>query len=488
MKKIIVFILLIFNWHGINAQNFERLFHTEFDSYATDVIQINHSYFVASIHVFEKFYPFENSTSELLKLDLNGNITKSLKFDFLNNHVKINKLIRVDDDIFLHGINSIDAYTFSQKAFIARIDTNLNIKYLQNYFIENVPFNIVDVVDYDSSNFLMYYLPGYPYYLALINKNNGSIELKTQKDYPFFSLIHLKNKNKIHLYPYNSFSFPFLSYDNTTFTIIDSVNFSSLNQVSKSKLMINDSTYFIASEYLKNTPPNYPDACWDFSIIKVNDSLNNITDFVYVTYPNTLSHKIAYNNALSFCQSDSNIIYYGGTYNFSLPEPTDFIKESRRFELLKIDRNGYFIDRKIFSNNNENYSLVMESLTATSDGGCIMVGWFWDYSQDNPVEKRSIYILKVDSLGNYNPSLNITKINQNPLIHLFPNPNSSRMMNITGIKGDETIFIYTIHGQLLKKIQAQNSLDLSDFSKGTYIFSIHSSNGDFIKNEKVILN
>jgi hypothetical protein len=252
--------------------------------------------------------------------------------------------------------------------------------------------------------------------------------------------------------------------------------------------MINDSTYFIASEYLKNTPPNYPDACWDFSIIKVNDSLNNITDFVYVTYPNTLSHKIAYNNALSFCQSDSNIIYYGGTYNFSLPEPTDFIKESRRFELLKIDRNGYFIDRKIFSNNNENYSLVMESLTATSDGGCIMVGWFWDYSQDNPVEKRSIYILKVDSLGNYNPSLNITKINQNPLIHLFPNPNSSKMMNITGIKGDETIFIYTIHGQLLKKIQAQNSLDLSDFSKGAYIFSIHSSNGDFIKNEKVILN
>jgi hypothetical protein len=487
MNKIIIIIFLIFNRFGLNAQTFECLIQNQFDSYAIDVIQINSSYFVATNNVFESINGFESTKSELLKLDSNGNLLNSLKFDFLNNHVRIKKLIRVDDDIFLHGVNSIAASSFSQKAFIARIDSNLNIKYLQNYFIENVAFSIMDITDYDSTNFLIYYLPGYPYYTALINKYNGSVELKTQKDYPFYSLIHLKNKNIIHLYVFNQFNFPILSLDNLDFNVIDSIYYQSITYAKKCKLIINDSTYFIASEYLKNTP-NYPDACWDLSVIKVNDSLNNINSIIYTTYPDTLGHHAANNNAFDFCKNNTNIIYYGGTYNYTIPFSSNFIKQRRRFELLKIDREGNFIDRKIFSYNIENYAVEMYSLSATADGGCIMVGSYWNYNEINPEEKRSIYILKVDSLGNFTPSLGIENVKNNErLISIYPNPNSNRILNITGYKTGEKILVYNLQGQLIKSMQAESKIDISDLSKGVYIFSIQSSEGENIKIEKMII-
>lgn len=488
MKKIIIIIIyILFNRFGLNAQTFERLIQNQFDSYAIDVIQINNSYFVATNNVYEKINGFESAKSELLKLDSNGNLINSLKFDFLNNHVRIKKLIRVDDDIFLHGVNSIAASSFSQKAFIARIDSNLNIKYLQNYFIENVAFSIMDITDYDSTSFLIYYLPGYPYYTALINKSNGGVELKTQKDYPFYSLIHIKNKNIIHLYVFNQFNFPILSLDNLNFNVIDSIYYQSITYAKKCKLIINDSTYIIASEYLKNTP-NYPDACWDMSVIKVNDSLNNINSIIYATYPDTLGHHVANNNAFDFCKIDTNIIYYGGTYNYTIPFSSDFIKQRRRFELLKIDIEGNFIDRKIFSNNNENYSVEMYSLAATTDGGCIMVGSYWNYSGINPEEKRSIYILKVDSLGNFTPSLGVENVkNDERVISLYPNPNSNRTLYITGYKSGENILVYNLHGQLIKSIQAESKIDISDLSNGVYIISLQSSEGESIKKEKIII-
>lgn len=488
MLKNILFLVFIINCLGTYAQNFERLFLNHFDSYATDVLQIGNAYYISCNNVSDNSNNIENIKSEIYKLDSDGNLVNIINFNFLNNHVKINRLINVNNDIFIYGINSVDASSFNQKAFIARIDTNLNIKYLQNYFTENVAYSFMYVTEFDSTNFLSYYLPGYPYYISLINKNNGSVELKKLRaDFPFYSLVYLKNKNLIHLYTFNQFSFPIISLDDINFDIIDSIYYQSLNYSKKSNLQINDSTYIIASEYLKNTPNN-PDAHWDLSIIKVNHELNNIEDIVYNSFPATLSHVGATTSAFAFCKSDSNIIYYGGTYNYTVPIPSDFVQQKRRFELLKIDRQGHFVDRKIFSNNNESYSVVMNSLYATNDGGCIMVGSYWDYGGPSPEQKRGVYVLKVDSLGNFSPSLHINKSNDiERNIYLFPNPNTDRTLNFKGFNIGDRIILYSIQGQLINNIPIEDRINLSDLSNGIYLYSILSKEGEIIKKDKLIL-
>lgn len=488
MMRNVLYVVFIILSLKISAQNFERLFFNTYDSYPSDVVQIGNNYFVSCIYVNNIINNQENNSSEIYKLDENGNLIKSLKFDFLNNHVRINKLLKINNDIFLYGINSLDISSFTQQAFIARIDTNLNIKYLQNYFTQNVAYSFINITDFDSTNFLSYYLPGYPYYVSLINKNNGSVELKKGRtDFPFYSLVYLKNKNRIHLYAYNQFSFPIISLDDTLFEVVDSIHFQSLNYSKKSNILINDSTYIIASEQLKNTP-NSADAHWDLSVIKVNYDLNNVEEIVYNTYPATLSHKAAFTSSFDFCKTDSNIIFYGGTYNYTLPIPSDFVQQERRFELLKINKQGHLIERKVFSNNNEPYSLVMNSLCATSDGGCIMVGSYWNYEDAIPEQKRAIYILKVDSLGNFNPSLNVKNISEHyRIINFYPNPNSNRILYVTGLKPGDKLFIFNMQGQLIKSIPAQSKIDLSDLTSGIYILSILSDRGEVIKNEKLIL-
>lgn len=99
MLKNILFLVFIINCLGTYAQNFERLFINHFDSYATDVLQIGNAYYISCNNVSDNSYNIENIKSEIYKLDSDGNLVNTINFNFLNNHVKINRLIIVNNDI-----------------------------------------------------------------------------------------------------------------------------------------------------------------------------------------------------------------------------------------------------------------------------------------------------------------------------------------------------------------------------------------------------
>ena len=131
--------------------------------------------------------------------------------------------------------------------------------------------------------------------------------------------------------------------------------------------------------------------------------------------------------------------------------------------------------------------VLVNDITKTSDGGCILVGKIWDW-QINPFFNSDIFFLKLDRNGNIVGSQGINAaITQNEIL-VYPNPAKDYLNFDMGLYRDFQLSVYNQLGQILlqKNFTTGNiTINIRDFTTGIYFYKLLTKNGKVISEKFV---
>lgn len=105
----------------------------------------------------------------------------------------------------------------------------------------------------------------------------------------------------------------------------------------------------------------------------------------------------------------------------------------------------------------------------------------YNFTDNNPANGQNFYRLKqVDFDGKYEySSVRLVSFDKENNINLYPNP-ATESVNIAGLQGSESIYVYDVSGRLVYQSKAENAsvnIPLTACSKGTYHISIIGADG-----------
>ncbi len=131
--------------------------------------------------------------------------------------------------------------------------------------------------------------------------------------------------------------------------------------------------------------------------------------------------------------------------------------------------------------------VLVNDITKTSDGGCILVGKIWDW-QINPFFNSDIFFLKLDRNGNIVGSQGINAaITQNEIL-VYPNPAKDYLNFDMGLYRDFQLSVYNQLGQILLQknfTSGNNTINIRDFTTGIYFYKLLTKNGKVISEKFV---
>ncbi len=131
--------------------------------------------------------------------------------------------------------------------------------------------------------------------------------------------------------------------------------------------------------------------------------------------------------------------------------------------------------------------VLVNDITKTSDGGCILVGKIWDW-QINPFFNSDIFFLKLDRNGNIVGSQGINAaITQNEIL-VYPNPAKDYLNFDMGLYRDFQLSVYNQLGQILLQknfTTGNNTINIRDFTTGIYFYKLLTKNGKVISEKFV---
>jgi hypothetical protein len=239
-----------------------------------------------------------------------------------------------------------------------------------------------------------------------------------------------------------------------------------------------DNTQCILPTQYRKIPPEYGSI---FGCMLIDAMAQNTDSVIFEMAP-----ELNMEREVDFLTTDT--LFLGGVYNSYL-EPPDygFDRQDRKFALFKFNfENGLFWQN--LYGDHANY--VLTDITATSDGGCAMLGTYYDW-RNNPVWERDAVIYKVDNEG----LLTNIPENKNEGIKIFPNPASGHITIISSgeqLRDSEqtTVRLYDISGRKIFEAKGgtdkEININVADYPRGIYLFSLTTGN-DFIFNQKVVV-
>jgi hypothetical protein len=217
-----------------------------------------------------------------------------------------------------------------------------------------------------------------------------------------------------------------------------------------------------------------------------NDLKGDIHLFVYDTALTNLKYKRiealdtlleAEHRSLAY-DSICDCFYFGATQKFeNSNRPVLNGRDSTHFRLIKFDKDlNILFDRQY----RRNKSMKLERVTTDAQGNVIMAGYTQDLSQ--PFNETSIYILKVDSNGNFTRTSLMDHNQIDPLDYaIFPNPvKEQATFRQYNQQVSYQLSLFDINGRLVKEIQIVNSettLNLTELKSGTYLYQLIDENG-----------
>jgi len=171
----------------------------------------------------------------------------------------------------------------------------------------------------------------------------------------------------------------------------------------------------------------------------------------------------------------SNNIFLTGTINFIVSETFTYFQETNNsFTICNLNEELELKWQKFYGGN-AYYNMYYSK--ATDDGGFIVLGTVYD---ENKAENyRDIYLLKVDSLGNYIPAT----IPENPVTNnynIYPNPGNDYFnLDLSSQQYPVELKVYDISGKLLSSETIENNyqrIHTSDLKSGLYFIRITDNN------------
>ena len=237
----------------------------------------------------------------------------------------------------------------------------------------------------------------------------------------------------------------------------------------------NSAKWLTDTSYLLTGTRNYGDE-QDIEILLM-DKNNNAISYNYFGEHGTPDYP-AWIKSLDFVKPDS--IYFVGfsdVYeNLGLPSYYNYIIINNLDSNLNLNWQKYYGGDAYYE---------VESILATSDGGCLVLSWRYDYETQN--NERDIHILKIGGGTADTATVDTTSITGD--VHckfkdiiLYPNPGYNQVYVRTALKGDIFLKMYDITGNLIinKKIKTGiTQISVSTLPEGIYFYR-------FTNNKKII--
>ncbi|HMT77541.1 MAG TPA: T9SS type A sorting domain-containing protein [Saprospiraceae bacterium] len=169
--------------------------------------------------------------------------------------------------------------------------------------------------------------------------------------------------------------------------------------------------------------------------------------------------------------SNSNSIYTGGTSNDNSIFYTCNSNYMKKFMLSNYD--SLLNCRWTYFYGIDTACLTLSTMEATSDGGCIMAGMY--YNPDQPENMLDVIVIKVDSIGLITGLPDNTSIMTQQAI-VYPNPGRDYIVIQSGPQIANSEFrLYNTSGQLVMTTILSNTneqADVSSFPSGVYPWQI----------------
>jgi hypothetical protein len=462
----LLIIVLLMPLLGI-SQTFEKVISESFFQRPIDLIEIPEGYLLLTS---EGISDEEDNESKIYILDSHGKILKQKLFDNYYSD-KLSNAILLNDTTFLVVGNINKSETDSMKIIFRLINNKLDI--LQEEIIETIIFKTVSTGFLASQSELVIFKNSIVYalgyhamgdkkmrglYLVKMSKLLSNIEVKSYKQLPLPDLslpeclLPYQNADTLLLF------FPAKIYKfDSNLNIVDSLpeDFTRFN---------NENGVYGIHRPLS--------AVWlsDKLILGGNDNIfsynSNLTKdtFIHFEFPDQDLYA-AYYKCMSVNQN-----YAFLSFAFNLDSLWHGLENTLR--IVKVDNNlNIYWDK--FYKENDGYFYSAFNTLATKDGGCIIATTRNNLNTQG--KQVDIYLLKVDSLGNYDTTTTVLSNSINN-IKVYPNPggNYITIEMVDDLYNSELVVYNKIGVVVLKElikspIETYNTTNLTN---GLYIYEI----------------
>ncbi|HBS85140.1 MAG: hypothetical protein A2W91_01510 [Bacteroidetes bacterium GWF2_38_335] len=484
MKKLYIILYVFLNLTTF-SQTFEKRIVTEHFEGVSDIISSADGYFFSLIS-FDVSNPWRYN-SKIYKLDVNGDYVDSVEIvDEGYNYNMVRSLLLSNDTLFvISSAYNIDLWSEGSDASIMISKYSMELELIADTIYGYIN-EVIDNIEVDEDGNLIGAALDSESHVIAYKINPADLFIMARKKYSFSSSVvnggpRITESKKNDQYLFNQGGALF-SLDKNTLEFLDTLFFDSFADMFMSKKefdFCNDSIFFLPFEGFSLNESN-DEVNEDMVLLKMSET-NEIatvidTFWLYIADTSTFC---ATKNCVSFI--DGERFYFGGMHNYNV-ESTLYNEQYRWFLLYKMDVSGNVIWRKYYGGEC-NYNLI--SVQATSDGGCIMSGNYFNFPEKEYPDIDAI-IIKVDSLGNMINSSNIPMVMKNFIV--YPNPAKEKIF-IESDASIDKVEIFDVSGIKIKKdiVNSNNyQTNISNLKKGLYFIRIYSNDSFYV--EKLIIN
>ena len=474
MKKVLFIFELIFliQFQLFSQTTFEKLIHSDNNDNCYRVIEDKSGNFYVSVVRYGNNYK-----AYILKFDKFGNLQKDTIISSPNNiqHYIIDDLLLYNNSIICIGTKYNLSTPYNSKFWYLNLDSNLHVikeqvinfsDSLRIYYFNTIIDSDTNIVLAGSS---LHHSPLYllPFLFKLkITGDSINSNLSITPFGEFYSLLQNPNSNGYYVFANHIFT----SSNNRIIKVNNNLDTISSYEIAPYDMRryyhskwISDTSFIMNSMFFHYGFP-VPDNNRDMMVSVIDTNFNILyqqefgKDTIY-DYPGLY-------NGVSV---NGDNVYIGGTTNISISNLYVGTGQPSWFYLIKMDKNQNVLWEKRYGG--DTYYLL-NSIYATSDGGCIMAGT--RKNSDVTVDNTDIYLLKVDSGGFYCWEKEIKFPKE--MAKIFPNPfNNNINIELPKTLKFADVYMFDILGkQVLKSTisDTKTILNTAGLPNGIYIIKI----------------
>lgn len=450
--------------------HFKFTWSTPADECPTDAIELSDGGYIVAAKTGD--YSTYTYQTLLIRMNANGDTLKTRTFTNPDGDCFLYDLVKSDDTTFF-GIGRFRRSATEVDLWILKMNENLDTLWTK-HFITGFQYLYLFNGFIDSHQNLLVYGDGGGYYYENIYMYKFSLDGDSinARYYPTIMIPVHSMIEKINNTGYIMAIFG--TYNNTNdswgqlLSFDYDFNMTRIDSIPRQLTLYYNLKESQNSIYLtgkKNYINSYPRTD-KLGILKLDTSLNVQSEF-YLGPEDTISYP-AYLHCLDFI--DTSRIYYGGTVNYGLgefaPNPSWYILGKFNADLT-LGWQKYYGGDKYYN---------LWALTASADGGCLLMGSSYDYSA--PDIERDMVIIKVDSNGVY-AGIEPTQTKLFDAI-VYPNPGSGYLVIESGPQISGAQFRLTsMEGKLVKSETLtclKTTVNTQFLEAGTYVWQIFYNN------------
>ncbi len=472
MKKIIFALLLIPLF--ASPQTFERIIDLDATVYTRNLLETEYGYLI-SANFAENGH--SEQTPHLIMLDKKGEIIKIVKYDCYYKQ-SIIELWRINDSTYGAISYCAESAESVLKIIYQQLNGNLKITFSNEYVTKNHWDKIKEIksdIHINSDKSIIFQLTINSnteggYYFLKYNSNGALVKSNHVLAHAAWGSGITTNHNSGYLFfDYN------LGFElDSNLMVVDEFTPNNLKD-----LMISEPIWENDSILTFSSPYNFTTVNYEMGLCRTKWGKDVIEEKRFAAI-----EPMEIPGQWKSIDTSGNSFYMAAKTHFG-GFGEGYYLINNKIRIIKVNKDFSIKWDKTYCENTGFNRIIY--LTATRDGGCIVMGA--RYNSEVPDRMLDlIYLLKVDSLGNYNTTDIVeTELPQNN-ISLYPNPgNGTINLKIPAGNSKTAVFnLYTTTGKkvLTKQVNAiQTTITTGYLSTGMYVYEL-CQNGMIINRGK----